>query len=413
MAKRHPILDKLFGSQKLQAEAGSNLCLYPFFNVMMVADGTYQPCCKYSGRLSHQGKTLRAPEDSIQDAWDSDSMKKLRAEFMAGAKPEGCSVCWQEEAAGIKSMRYDGFDYGIREDQLSNPETPKRLDVYPSNICNLRCRICSPEYSSRWIPEAKETLGLDGEIHINLNETNLAQVKEWLPQMTEIGLFGGEPLYLKETAQLLEYCVEEGYSQQIKLLINTNGTIYSQKLTDLFGQFKKVLLNFSIDDVEKRFEFQRSGAAWEPVIANIHRYVEAGGYRFEDRIESKMCCTVSCLNVWYLPEYLDWLRNEFPGMKVFLNLLHGPYSLSIRNLPASVKEAVAARLDAIDTAGMSFEDKATRTLGNIRNFLMSDPDLSFDEFFREIRRGDAYRKESFAETFPEFWEMIRKFEVPG
>src|SRR5690606_32300777 len=143
-----------------------------------------------------------------------------------------------------------------------------------------------------------------------------------------------------ECYTLMELCVAKGYSKNITLLINTNGTIYSEKLVEIFKSFKKVLLNFSIDDIEARFEYQRKGANWEASINNIKQYTLAGGYRMQDKIECKMCCTVSSLNIYYLPEYFKWMDNTFPGMAVYLNFLHGPYSLSAKNLPESVKQKV-------------------------------------------------------------------------
>src|SRR5690606_25349305 len=123
---------------------------------------------------------------------NADEMQQLRKDLLNGKKPSKCEVCWSEEKSGIKSMRYDSFDYGLKESILKNPGVPKRLDIYPSNICNLRCRICSPEYSSKWIPEAKETLGIEEEVHLNLTPENLSLIESWLPGIVELGLFGGE-----------------------------------------------------------------------------------------------------------------------------------------------------------------------------------------------------------------------------
>jgi len=405
------LIDRLLGKdQILQAPQGSSLCLYPFFSLLMTANGKYKPCCKWHEVLHHKGKELQAPQDSFSDAWHSDEMVQLRQKFLNAEKPPKCSVCWKEEESGIRSMRYDSFDYQLRKNILKSPNTPKRLDLYPSNVCNLKCRICSPEYSSKWIPEAKETLGSNESVHLNFTEENLALIKTWLPGIIELGFFGGEPLYLKETIQLLQYCVEQGYSKSISLLINTNATIYSDELADLFKQFKKVLLNFSIDDIGERFEYQRKGAIWAEVVSNISKYIAAGGCRSTDQIECKICCTVSTLNIYYLPELYQWFADRFPELKIYLNFLHGPYALSVISLPDEVKKILCEHFNSNTGAIRQAKDeKLTRTIENIIEFLNTKPNVSFQEFFKELERGDNYRKESYPIIFPEWWKILSPY----
>jgi MoaA/NifB/PqqE/SkfB family radical SAM enzyme len=396
-------------SRSLRSKKEETLCLYPFMNIMINADGTYKPCCKYQGNLTHKKKTLSAKDSDLMDVWQSDSMQSLRSDLLKNKRPKGCSVCWKEEAAGIRSMRFDSFNYGITREVLESYPHPLRLDIYPSNICNLQCRICSPHYSTKWIPEARETLGIVEETHLNLTKDNLGWIEKWLPHIKEIGLFGGEPLYLKECVRIMELCVEKDEARHIKLLINTNATIYSEKLVSLFSKFEKVLLNFSIDDIGKRFEYQRKGARWEEAVSNIEAYVAAGGFRHKDRIECKICCTVSAFNVFYLPEFLTWLNQRFPGMKVYLNMLHGPYSLSCNNFPAPVKEIITRRLNNLPGLNISFDNEQTRTMENVVDYLNSSPAAPFKDFVAEVERGDRYRKEDFKTVFKELYDMLQPY----
>lgn len=406
------MLNKLFSTftsdQPLVARENDSLCLYPFFNVMSTASGHYKPCCKFNGHLAHRGVVLQTPQHTFNDAWTSDDMQRLREELMRGEKPEGCKVCWDEESKGIKSMRFDSYDYGVTKKQLETTAYPTRIDLYPGNICNLKCRICSPHYSSKWIQEAKDTMGIVEEVHQNLTDENFAQLKQWLPRIKEIGLFGGEPLYMKETVTMLEYCAGQGFSKNITLLINTNGTIYSDKIMQLFRQFKRVVLNFSIDDMEQRFEYERKGAVWSEVVRNMQAYLSNGGsIRELAQIECKICCTVNIFNIYYLPELLQWIDAHLPGIKVYLNMLHGPYSLSAKNFPQQVKDAIAKKLSDYKPVSLDFNEKTTRTLDDVVEFLSLKPNLPFNECLKEIERGDAYRKESFAAVFPELNDLIR------
>ncbi|MCF8465140.1 MAG: twitch domain-containing radical SAM protein [Flavobacteriales bacterium] len=403
------IVSAVTGRNPLLTEE-ETLCLYPSINVMMTANGKYKPCCKWVDTLHNEGEELQAPRHTIEDAWKSSELVDLREQLKAGKKPDKCSVCWKEEESGIRSMRYDSFSYRPSKESVANPKAPIRLDIYPSNICNLKCRICSPEYSTRWIAEAKETQGIEEETHLNLNKDNLDILKDWLPNVVEIGLFGGEPLFMKETLMLMEYCVEYGFSKNITLLINTNGTIYSDNLMKVFMAFKRVLINFSIDDCGQRFEYQRSGAIWETTVQNIKSYVDNKANYGNHSIEYKMCCTVSALNVFYLPEYLSWVSATFPGMSVYLNFLHGPYSLAMRNLPTKVKQRIAEKLSSTESAlKVEFEEGVTRTWDNVLNMLNAPAEQPSELFFNELERGDTYRKESFQNVFPEYWELLQPF----
>jgi sulfatase maturation enzyme AslB (radical SAM superfamily) len=384
-----------------------SLCLYPFFNSMVTASGHYKPCCKFEGHLSDSGRLLHAEEDSFVQAWQCSDVQLLRQQLVNGEKPSGCKVCWDEEKQGIKSMRFDSFDYGLSASTLSNLESPVRLDLYASNICNLRCRICSPHYSSKWIQEAKETQGIHEEIHLNLTPDNFANLKKWLPRMVEIGLFGGEPLYMKEVVQVLEFCVYAGYSSNITLLINTNGTVYNERIMHLFKNFKRVILNFSIDDIENRFEYQRKNASWDDVQKNMHSYLQEGGsIHPNSKIECKICCTVSLFNVYYLPELLHWIDANFPGIQVYLNMLHGPYSLSIRNFPEKVKAEIIDKLSAYKPLSI-VSHHSIRTLNDVIELIKLPPLLPFGFCLKEINRGDKFRNEKFGEVFTEINTIIR------
>lgn len=88
-------------------------------------------------------------------------------------------------------------------------------------------------------------------------------------------------------------------------------------MTKLLKKFKKVYLNFSIDDIGKRFEYQRKGANWNEVVENMKKYIAHGGYHGYNKIECKICCTVTNMNIFYFPEYFSFMNEHFAGLPVF------------------------------------------------------------------------------------------------
>jgi len=388
----------------------SIFCYYPFFQVLISADGRYMPCSHHVSYITHKGKEIAAPQYSLEDAWNSDYMKTLRQNFHNNIKSEGCSQCWKEQAIGLKPMRYDSYSYKIPDSQVENPVSPMRVELNSSNVCNLRCRICWSHASTRWIPEAKELYGQEAEAYFNMTPENQAIVRRWVPHFTQIGFFGGEPLLSEENIELMRYCVQTGHCSHITLLINTNTTVYTDELVSLFKKFKNVYLNFSIDDIGKRFEYQRSGAVWDEVVDNMRRYIRHGGLSLGAQIECKICCSVSSLNIYYFPEYFEYMNKHFPGMLVFWNLVFSPWELSIQLLPKEVKSLIAERLKNYVRTTYKMEELRTKTIENLIAYLNAHDDRDFGEFFRRIARHDKFRNESFAETFPEFYEVIKKYK---
>lgn len=408
------MLNKLFNKKEAELKrdpAKTDFCYYPFFQVLLSADGKYMPCSHHDNYMVEDGKEIRVDKYSIEEAWNSEYMKTLRHNFKNNVRSKGCNQCWKEQALGLKPMRYDSYGYNIPETQVQNPEQPMRVEINASNVCNLRCRICWANASSRWIKEAKELYQFDsGEVHYNMTPENQEIIRKWVPHFTQIGFFGGEPLMSDENIELMRYCVQTGHSKHISLLINTNATVYTDELVTLFKQFKNVFLNFSIDDIGARFEYERSGAIWNEVVDNMKKYIRHGGFTGDDQLQIKICCSVTSMNIYYFPEYFEFMNEHFPGLPVFWNLVYSPYELSTQLLPEGVKMQIAERLKNFVSTTYKMEELRTKTIESLIAYLSGKDERDFGEFFRHITRHDKFRLESFAETFPEFYAVIEKYK---
>lgn len=389
----------------------TQFCYFPFFQVVMTADGKYKPCSKYSDLITDKGKVLDVDNADINTAWNSDYMTELRKKMRNNERGPGCSECWREQAAGIKPMRYDSFNYNTPYSQVKDSKYPLRVEINASNVCNLKCRICTSFASTKWMSEEKALFGKSEEKHLNLTLNNLNEIKAWLPYLEEIGLFGGEPFLAEENLQLLRYCVQSGEAKHIRILMNTNTTVYTDEIVSLLKSFKKVYLNFSIDDIGERFEYQRKGAHWDTVVENMKKYITHGSYSDKDQLVCKINCTVTNINIYYFPEYFNYLNEHFPGLPVFFNLLYSPIEYSVQILPIEVKEIIRERLKANVKTTYKTDEILTKTVNTLITYLDYKEEAGdFNEFFAAIERHDKYRKENFAETFPEYWEIIKKFQ---
>ena len=77
---------------------------------------------------------------------------------------------------------------------------------------------------------------------------------------------------------------------------------------DLWSKFKLVKLDFSIDDIGERFNYQRTNADWKTVEENMCWYRETSPVNMMFGINR----TISKLNKDHTQELDDWFKDNFP-----------------------------------------------------------------------------------------------------
>jgi len=376
------------------------ICMLPWVSMEVTPMGTYRPCCLYGESIPnisvHEGH-------SIHDAQHSNYMQSLRQQFLNGEKPAGCNMCWQEESvpgrmskrkATFVKMKSTSIDY--TEDSVA----PIFLDLKLGNICNLKCRICGSWSSSKWAQE---------EIDIANGNNQLARTQlikgqwprktpEWwkalddaLPHIEYLEFTGGEPFLIEEHFDLLQVLVDRGYASKIDIHYNTNGTTWPKRGLALWPHFKRVEIAFSIDDVGKRFEYQRYGADWGRTYDVIMQAVET-------EFALQICTTFNIQNAYYWGLLSQWI--ESTGIKdVHFNILHEPPMFCLRNLPEHVKPIYAEKMLACDP---SWHAKIKGVIGFMN---LPGQDMSKD-FTHRISLNDKYRNERLEDAHPEVWKLL-------
>jgi MoaA/NifB/PqqE/SkfB family radical SAM enzyme len=381
----------------------NTICLLPWTSMEVTPMGTYRPCCLYNESIPNL--SVRDGH-SIHDAQHSDYMKTLRQQFVNGEKPKGCNACWQEESVlGRLSKRKTTF-IKIKAIDVVYDESnikPIFLDLKLGNICNLKCRICGSWSSSKWAQE---------EIDINdgFNDLARTQLKEgqwprtspnwWqaledaLPHIEYLEFTGGEPFLINEHFDLLQVLVDKGYSKKIDIHYNTNGTIWPSRGLELWQNFKRVEIAFSIDDTGKRFEYQRYGSDWSKTQEVID---SAREYSTQHRnMTLQICTTFNIQNAYYWPETEDWILNK--GIAdIHYNILQEPPMFNLRNLPRDVKCVLEDQMKLAKN----------KRINEVIQFMALQGNNMLPTLRDRLEQSDKYRKQSFAETHPTVWEMIR------
>jgi len=392
----------------------NNFCIAPFTQITLGPNGSYSPCPEIGGR------PWRDPSGNPVTMWSSIEFHKLRESFLKNEKNNICNRCWSQESNGKQSLRKRllsnntkggaKFKKGELLDFLETgyKEGPKQINLMVGNLCNLRCRTCRAASSVTYNVEGryyKKKNDLSKIPYVTKsNKTELFsseqidQIFDISKNLQRIEFYGGEPLLDVPTLYLLKRLVESGQSKNIVLFYNTNGTVLpSEKQYHLWNEFAGIEFNFSIDDIHERYTYNRHPACWNDLVNNIE-YIRSHNWKISAEFFS--ICTVSNLNVYYLPEILQEL--EKLNLKVFLNHVYDPHWYAIQHLPVPIKQKIIEKLSVCsDVKQVEF----------VINMLQSPENLDhWKEFKFWTKEKDEYRQENFALTYPEYYTIIKQYD---
>jgi len=214
--------------------------------------------------------------------------KKLedRQLMLEGQWPSGgCEYCQNIENAGGQSDR----QFHLQIPNLTPPEldtvadaievTPRILEVYFDNICNMSCTYCYEGFSSRIQQENEKfgdfsSNGIEIKNKVVKNEQHAELLKkfwEWMETnstvLKRLHVLGGEPLYQPEFENCLQF-LETHNNPELEVNIVTNLKITLPKLKKFIDRIQNLLKERRI----KRFDITASIDCW----GNEQEYIRYG-----------------------------------------------------------------------------------------------------------------------------------------
>lgn len=389
-----------------------HFCVLPWTHISNEPNGKLRACCIASENIvDEDGKPLRLQTHTVAEIFHSAYMKELRAAFRRGDKPESCSICWKDEANQKRSKRmvYNDliFNEGHQIDFQSEPDHPFDFHLQLSNVCNLKCRTCHPHASTKWYKEAQDS-GITFErpdSAIVSDVSRFWQARDsWLPYVRSFECLGGEPLFMPEFKQLIDEVVDRGYAKNIDIRLSSNGTQRPEQFMEkMISNFRRIGLGLSIDGVGKRFEYLRHPGSWDDVRANIDYYSGLRDRYSSEEYTFSVTHTISWMNVYYVGEFHREFFDRWGDCNIWNNQVHYPPWFSIGILPDQIKDRVIEHLNTFDWPPNA-RDKIEPFLTFMRSTEHDSENMA--KGIREIKRGDAYRKESYREAFPEMAELL-------
>ena len=392
-------------------------CVNPYMNLSVHPRGVVKICCMSEHELITDSGVRNINNASILEFWNSKDRQDVINDLNNGIKIVDCNACWKEEESGKESKRIrDNKSYA---DKITDSSMlPIVMDLSMGNLCNLKCRICSPTHSSPWMIEEAEVM-FPGNKQLFFQHPRWKIVKEsfdyknkfmWddiialLPNVTKFDFAGGEPFYIEKHWDIIEKCVTNGWSKNQHVHYNTNGTIYPEKYMHLLEQFKIVDIQISSDGVGNKFEYCRHPAVWDEVEENIDRFIKDRDSSNNQWILSA-CISLSAFNVHYFFETFEHYASK--GIGIYVNIVHDHHG--IKFLPLEVKNKIIDKLKSFESKYLSRQWQRDREMV-CRHLLNTHFDQTdWDNFWKEIQKRDKIRNESYEAVFPEYYEIMKEY----
>jgi organic radical activating enzyme len=331
-------------------------CNTPWYELQIYWDGSFGVCCQESHKL-YSGNNYNIATMSIADWFNSDPVKNFRKRILKNHKLSECRRCYIEEDSGSSSRRirsnqksvifkqafHDSFiqSPGNRHFDSSGLTITNPIDIHIDlgNYCNLACKMCNAQASSRIAAQEVKWGIEDSRPFVGTNWTNNQAVwdsfKQQLlkiPKLNNIHFMGGETLLTDRFEDLVDTLIAHNRFE-VCLSFVTNGTVFKPQLLAKLLRFKRVGIEVSLETVDEHNSYVRQGTDTNQVLANIRQYCnQCNGSNVTVTIRP----AVSALTIGYFGTLLKYALQE--KLIVKLLLVNDPPFMDAIVLPTGIKQ---------------------------------------------------------------------------
>ena len=407
-----------------------SFCSSPWFHIRLTYDGSYDVC-----RWSKNGRTdLNIRDTSLMQFYNSDAMRQLRLDLLAGARPAVCEPCYYQDQFGKLSGRVRQLNksaitmtefplsfrssphltlFEYSDDMLgASSHFPTDLQIDLGNTCNSACIMCDPTASSRLVADYKKLSKLDSRLFAEPQPyrswtedqqvvDRFVQELQTMPYIRYIHFLGGETLYNQAFYDICEHL--DG--TDLIVGTTTNGTIYDNRIEQLIPRFKEFHLGISIESVSALNDYIRYPGPTDQILANILKFVALRdshpGLKLELRITPNLF-TISELDQVF--EFM--IKHDIIAESC--NILHQPRSLRMELLPEDIRQETIARLQAVVDRLGTYTPQVNTRRSDLSQEIITQLATEYLEFVKTYTRP-ADAEESLTElvTFLKSFESIR------
>lgn len=378
-----------------------HFCILPFVRQTLWYDGTFKLCC-YAGGLELE------EADSNISAFNTDQIKKIRQTFLNNNFPPECSGCKKLVDAGLTAPAHfetqgwigdlekrASVDTTLISAKLNQDLTPQMLDIRYSNVCNLKCRTCNPYNSSAIQAEYNKLVKV-----YDIPKFHPGQIKQKYKHvfsnvdhnLSRIYFAGGEPLVEEYNIEFLKTYT----NTDTEIIINTNLTVLTDEVVELFKKFRHIILNVSIDGVGAVNDYIRHGSHFNNIEQNLNQIQHL------DNIKITVCYVLNMYNVFNTLDTILFLKNNYPQLLLNLSIqkVCDEKELFLECLPLEL------RPEAIEILEKSIVEtpKNSSILSDGINILKHSEFNSqeFENFIKYSKILDQQRNQSLVDIVPQY-----------
>lgn len=362
-------------------------CYAPWHALSVRFNGDVVPDCVYTGR---HGNLLTS---TLPEILSHQGLINTKKSIQQGMLPENCSQCTKKESAAGHSRRI--FFQNTLNPMLKSYDYSQEVnDIYflefnMSNICNLKCRMCSGVNSTAWIKEdlklSKNTKFYRPVDNIEFGYRNLPsnivdrlfEYPEYFQNLQYVNIKGGEPYMEPANKQILKKLILLGLAKNITLDISTNGTIIDPEFDDLALQFKETKWHVSIEGVGPLYQYIRGGENFS------FNQMEENVKTFSKFTKVLFAGTIMTYNVNHLQEIKNWFETiKQPNFELHLsNTVTTPAYLNPCLLPQDLLDGTGYSHDPALADQLEGFIEYTKELDKLRGTNILDVCPEFSRFF--------------------------------
>jgi MoaA/NifB/PqqE/SkfB family radical SAM enzyme len=163
------------GALATEDQPADTFCVLAWNHFQITPNGTVKMCCIASEDVHDDKRPMSLYTDTYESIWNSPYMQRARRAMAEGKHVPACMRCYREEKSVGESLRMVRNEMWLTGSERSReqlideartndwkvPSRPIFLQLNMGNLCNLACRMCTSQYSSKiendpvhskWVP---------------------------------------------------------------------------------------------------------------------------------------------------------------------------------------------------------------------------------------------------------------------
>lgn len=259
-------------------------------------------------------------DQSLEEILNGPKAQEIRASMIKNERVNGCDACWRQDAEH-RMQTFFNNKYFLQQPigsvttkdpnltaelfQSSQSMYLKYLDLRWNNTCNFACIYCGDWYSSLWAEENQKHRPIESSINKIMREhkeVSLEYIKDGLTDIDWIYFAGGEPLAIKENAQLLDDLYAA--NPDCVLQINTNLSLLNgNPIFERLKKFHNVRWMVSGETMGEIFNYVRWPGDWAQFKQNLSIIAHLRSIGHEITF-NPVAMNINHLSLW---QYVDFI----------------------------------------------------------------------------------------------------------